>query len=62
MSKAKSLPASPRIHVFCHDGPFKGKTLSLTSDARTAWFTFRGVTGRYVNGHWHLQPQPKEAA
>jgi hypothetical protein len=36
---------------FCHDGPMRGETLFLT-DGLTATFTYRGQTGRYVNGYW----------
>ena len=34
----------------CVDGPWSGERLYLSLDGTTAWFTLKGVTGRYNNG------------
>lgn len=40
--------AIPKTKFRCVDGPFKGKNIWLSADARSATFTVRGCTGRYV--------------
>ena len=40
--------AIPKTAFVCVDGPFKGSKLWLSGDNRSAVFTVRGCTGRYV--------------
>lgn len=40
--------ATPKSSFICVDGPFKGSKLWLSADHKSAVFTVRGQTGRYV--------------
>lgn len=40
--------AIPKNAFVCIDGPFKGGKLWLSGDNKSAVFTVRGCTGRYV--------------
>lgn len=40
--------AIPKTLFTCVDGPFKGSKLWLSGDNKSAVFTVRGCTGRYV--------------
>lgn len=58
----KRTPRTVKKHpVLCKNGPMVGETLYLSYDGlnmtpapilRTAYITYRGETGRYVNGEW----------
>lgn len=40
--------AIPKTAFVCVDGPFKGGKLWLSGDNKSAVFTVRGCTGRYI--------------
>lgn len=40
-----------KMPVLCKDGPMKGEELWIQGQT-TAYFTYRGETGRYVEGKW----------
>ena len=56
MTIRKSRPsrACKKAPVTCKNGPMVGETLWFGDTTFTsAIFTYRGETGRYINGKWH---------
>ena len=49
----RSAKTVKKVPFLCKDGPFFLETLYLHSDGSSAIFTYRGETGRYINGKWH---------
>lgn len=45
----------------CKDGPWIGRTLSLSTDT-TMWMNIGGVDGRYVCGFWQTRKDYEDSA
>lgn len=59
--KTKRTPikaGSAKSPVVCQDGPFIGEKLWL-QNGTTAYFKYRGETGRYNGGKWEVMGESK---